>query len=351
MRILGIETSCDETAAAIVKDGIEILSNTVASSISIQQQYGGIVPEVAARHQVEYMYPVLDEAFQSAGLKRGEVDAIAVTVGPGLMGSLLVGVETAKTLSWIWQKPLLPTNHLIGHIHSAWLDHSTDHPPQFPLLALIASGGHTELILLQSHSDLRKIGSTRDDAVGEAFDKVARALGLGYPGGPIIERLAQTGDPQAYELPRPMLNSGDYDFSYSGLKTAVIYTLQDIDDINAQVTRDLAASFQAAALEVLVVKTLRAAQELNVRSIVVTGGVAANQRLRELFEEQLLNEIQGISLHVPPLTMATDNATYIAGSGYFLYNQIALDPQVAQDTILYLEPDPNLSVEQVKYPE
>ena len=211
MIILGIETSCDETSAAIIGDGIEIISYTITSSIEIQNKYGGVVPEVAARRQTEYIIPVLEETFTKAKMTKNNIDAIAVTIGPGLMGPLLIGLETTKTLSYIWQKPLIPINHLIGHIHSAWLDEGSPTKPQFPLLALIASGGHTELLVMKSHTDLTKIGSTQDDAVGEAFDKVARALDLGYPGGPILEKHADNGD-MTHNFPRPMITSSDYNF-------------------------------------------------------------------------------------------------------------------------------------------
>lgn len=352
MIILGIETSCDETSAAIIKNGTEIISYTITSSIEIQNKYGGVVPEVAARRQTEYIIPVLEETFTKAEMTKDDIDAIAVTVGPGLMGPLLIGLETAKTLSYVWQKPLIPINHLIGHIHSAWLDEESPTKPQFPLLALIASGGHTELLILKSHFDLTKIGSTQDDAVGEAFDKVARALNLGYPGGPILEKHADNGDITAFKFPRPMINSGDYNFSYSGLKTAVVQELQKHPELsnlstrqscNLQLINDICASFQSAALEILIEKTLRATAEYPVKSIVVTGGVAANQYLKDLFKTEVSKKLLNTTLHIPPLKLATDNATYIAGAGYFLYNKLALDPQKELDKILSLEPNPNLT--------
>ncbi len=344
MIILGIETSCDETSSALIKDGVEIISYTITSSLEIQNKYGGVVPEVAARRQTEYIIPVLKETFEKANMIEDKIDAIAVTVGPGLMGPLLIGLETAKTLSYVWQKPIIPINHLIGHIHSAWLDENSPTEPQFPLLALIASGGHTELLIMNSHSDLVKIGSTQDDAVGEAFDKVARALNLGYPGGPILEKHADNGNLNAYRFPRPMITSGDFNFSYSGLKTAVVYELQKHQTLTDQERDDICASFREAAFDVLVIKTIQAAKKYNVKSILVTGGVAASRYLKDLMTKAVQTEFSDrISLHVPPLKLATDNATYIAGAGYFLFDKLALDPKKDLDKILTLEPNPNLS--------
>ncbi|MCA9392514.1 tRNA (adenosine(37)-N6)-threonylcarbamoyltransferase complex transferase subunit TsaD, partial [candidate division WWE3 bacterium] len=288
MKILGIESSCDETAAAIVEDGVKIISHAVATSLDIQSQYGGVVPEVAARKQVEFIIPVLKETFAKAEMTKDDIDAIAVTVGPGLMGSLLVGVETAKVLSCLWKKPLIPVNHLVGHIYSGWLDDSAENKPAFPLIALIASGGHTDLVLMKGHGQLEKIGQTCDDAVGEAFDKVAKMLDLGYPGGPIVERMAVGGDPEAFDFPRPMISSSDLDFSYSGLKTAVLYKVRDLKadgKLDEQAITDICASFQEAAFDVLVTKTMHAAQQHNVKSILVTGGVAASRSLKKRFED------------------------------------------------------------------
>ncbi len=465
--ILAIETSCDETAAAIVKNGVKILSSSVATSLDIQKKYGGIVPEVAARKQVEFMIPVLKDVFKKSDLTQDDIDAIAVTIGPGLMGSLLIGVETAKTLSYIWEKPLIPTNHLVGHIYSAWLDKS-EKAPDFPLIALIASGGHTDLVLMKGHGQIQKIGQTKDDAVGEAFDKVARILGLEYPGGPIIEKLAREGNPNAFDFPRPMINTPNFDFSFSGLKTAVLYKVKELKSYELRVSEsdsviaslptaggtiqddkrsprrfaprddtqdpnviashkvarqsgrlskklisDISASFQQAAFEVLVKKTLKAATEYNAKSILVTGGVAANQRLKEMFKQalseharviasqlaageaiqdgkrsprrfaprddtqdpnviaksegvqrphviashemarqsnsQLSNSstLQRPSLHIPPLSLATDNATYIAAAAYFNQEKY-LDPNNKNQLgkLLNLQPNPNLKVEE-----
>jgi len=382
MRILSIESSCDETAAAIVNDGVTILSSVVATSLEIHKKYGGIVPEIASRKQAEYMIPVLQETFEKAGVDRSTIDAIAVTIGPGLIGSLLVGVDTARTLSLLWNKPLIPVNHLVGHIYSGWLfdrnlqlvtRNSTakqksqitnyelritihelpitnyqlpviDSSPQFPLIALIASGGHTDLVLVKGHGDLTLLGSTRDDAVGEAFDKVARLLNLPYPGGPEIEKCAKNGDPQAVEFPRPMIDSPDFEFSYSGLKTSVRYEIERQTKNGTLNTADIAASFQQAAFDVLVTKTLRAVTKHNAQSLLITGGVAANQRLKEMFITSTREKFPDLTVCIPPLSLATDNATYIATAGYFLYDQLSLDPIKDRAKILSLRANPGLEV-------
>jgi len=340
MIILGIETSCDETAVALVKDGFKILGMSVASSLKIHIQYGGIVPEVASRKQAEYMIPVLEDAFIKASITKDVVDALAVTIGPGLMGSLLVGVDTAKVLSLVWNKPLIPVNHLVGHIYSGFLDESTETKPAFPFIALIASGGHTDLVLVKDHGDIKRIGSTRDDAVGEAFDKVARLLGLPYPGGPEIESIAKNGDPESIEFPRPMIDSKDFAFSFSGLKTSVLtYTKNNDNYVDNR--NNIAASFQQAAFDVLVKKSLDAVSKYDAKSLLVTGGVAANQKLKSMFAN---NTPSNVSLHIPPLSLATDNATYIATAAYFLKDTLALDPTNNREDIIKLEPDPSLEV-------
>ena len=344
MRILGIETSCDETSAAIVEDGTKIISHVLTSSIEIQQQYGGVVPEVASRKQAEYIIPILTETFKQAKLERGDVDAIAVTIGPGLIGSLFVGVETAKVLSYLWNKPLVPVNHLVGHIYSGWLDENATTKPEFPLLALVASGGHTDIVLMKGHADLELLGSTRDDAIGEAFDKVARMLELPYPGGPKLEELAKEGNSSAVNFPRPLMKTPEVEFSYSGLKTAVLYELKKRTSLSKQDKADIAASFQQAALETLVYKTVRTARESDVKSLLVTGGVAANQKLRKMFETSAKEELPGVTLHIPPLTLATDNATYIAAMGFFCFDKLKLDPQTHFDQLAHLEPNPSLIV-------
>lgn len=330
MKILGIETSCDETAAAVVEDGKKILSNVVASSLDFHAKTGGIIPEVAAREQVKAIIPVINEALKTSPprstpvhlggvakrLLRGEeeIDAIAVTVGPGLIGSLLVGVETAKALAFAWNKPLTPVNHLIGHVYANWL---SEPQPKFPLLILLVSGGHTDLVLMKDHGKFKWLGGTRDDAAGECFDKTARLLGLSYPGGPEIAKLAEKGSPTRFPLPRPMINSKDYDFSFSGLKTAVLNLTTNYKLITKNSPADLAASIQEAIVDVLVTKTIRAAQELGVNQIALGGGVAANSRLREVFQLKIENFKSKIALHIPPPELCTDNAAVIASAAHF----------------------------------
>lgn len=317
MRILGIETSCDETAAAVVKDGIKILSNVVASSVEIHQKTGGIIPEVAAREQVRCIIPVIKEALTS------KIDAIAVTIGPGLIGSLLVGIETAKTLAYVWKKPIIPVNHLQAHLYANWLENKK---PQFPTIGLVVSGGHTDLVLMKDHGKLKWLGGTRDDAAGECFDKTARLLGLGYPGGPAIEKTAQKGNPQAFDLPRPMIKQKNFDFSFAGLKTAVLrVTKEQKTKIKKE---DLAASIQQAIIDVLVEKTVRAAEKYKVKSVLLAGGVAANRKLREKMKLE-------INLFVPPPKLCTDNATYVASCAYFNYQPISWQK---------IKADPGLSI-------
>ncbi|HUS52342.1 MAG TPA: tRNA (adenosine(37)-N6)-threonylcarbamoyltransferase complex transferase subunit TsaD [Candidatus Bathyarchaeia archaeon] len=311
MRILGIETSCDETAVAVVEDGTKILTNTVASSVKLHQKTGGIIPEVAAREQIRMIIPVLTAATKPFQPLSKKIDALAVTVGPGLIGSLLVGVETAKTLAYVWQKPLVPVNHLQAHLYANWLEGKK---PTFPALGLVVSGGHTELVLIKDYNQIKWLGGTRDDAAGECFDKTARFLHLGYPGGPAIARKAEKGSPDAYDLPRPMINQKNLDFSFAGLKTAVINLARKEKKVNQA---DLAASIQAAIVEVLVEKTIRAAKKFPVKSILLAGGVAANQSLREKFQSRLKEEKIAASFFAPPPELATDNATCIASYAYF----------------------------------
>lgn len=293
MRILGIETSCDETAAAIVEDGVKIISNVVASSQAMHAKFGGIIPEQAAREQVKSIIPVINEAITAYP----DFDAIGVTIGPGLIGSLLVGVETAKALAYTWNKPLIPVNHLVGHIYANWLIDEKK-PPKLPALVLLVSGGHSELIYMKDHGVFELIGSTRDDAAGECFDKCARILNLGYPGGPAIERAATK--PSQTPLPRPLIYEKNFDFSFSGLKTAVLHRK---DEDPGQIAYEL----QEAITDVLVKKTLKAAESLKVDSILIAGGVAANQRLREKMNLDL----------IPPVSLCTDNAAYIASAAFF----------------------------------
>ena len=328
--ILAIETSCDETAAAVVKyqgGQFLVLSNIVSSQIDIHRPYGGVVPEVAARNHAINIIPVIDQAIKQAKISPKQIDRLAVTVGPGLITSLLVGVQTAKTLAAVWQKSLVPVNHLKGHIYSAWL---ANKPIKFPVLALIVSGGHTELVLLKDQTSLKKIGQTLDDAAGEAFDKVAALLGLGYPGGPEISRLAQKGNPAAFKLPRPMLNRPDFNFSFAGLKTAVLYTLKKLKVKNLETTADLAASFQQAVVEVLVHKIIAAAKKYQVKTVILSGGVAANQLLRQ----QLAIEAGRLKtdFFVPPIELCTDNAVIIAAAAVFSqptpWQKIKVDPNL-----------------------
>ncbi|MCJ7537809.1 MAG: tRNA (adenosine(37)-N6)-threonylcarbamoyltransferase complex transferase subunit TsaD [Anaerolineales bacterium] len=317
IRLLGIETSCDETAAAVVEDGKKILSNIVASQVDIHAQYGGIFPEIASRQHVITIYPVIEQALQQAHITLEDVDGIAVTRGPGLSGSLVVGLNTAKGIALANQLPIIGVNHLEAHIYSAWLDtqeHTVDRDPKFPLIALIVSGGHTELILMTDHLTYQRLGGTLDDAAGEAFDKIARLLGLDYPGGPAIEQSAKSGNERAYSFPRSWLNDS-WDFSFSGLKTAVLREVRRLEATNLPLpVNDIAASFQAAVIEVLVSKTLKAARELSAEDILIAGGVSANQSLRQQFLEN-----SEFPVHIPPLSLCTDNAAMIAGAGYFRY--------------------------------
>lgn len=333
-RILGIETSCDETAAAIVEDGARLISNVVASQIDVHSKYGGVFPEVASRMHVEAINAVVAEALATVGGDASAIDAIAVTYGPGLAGSLLVGVNFAKGLALGWDKPLVGINHLEGHIYSLWL---TEYAPaiRFPVLVLLVSGGHSELILMAGHGEYRLLGSTLDDAAGEAFDKVGRLLGLPYPGGPSIEKAARGGDPKAYPFTRPVADDGHrYDFSFSGLKTAVMRTVQQPrpdpagrrargeesltpDNLRPDVNvNDVAASFQAVAVEMLVEKTVRAAQDFGATAILLSGGVSANSLLREEMRRRA-----ALPVYYPPLFLCTDNAAMIAAAGYFRYTR------------------------------
>ena len=317
-RILGIETSCDETAAAVVEDGRRIISQQVASQVDLHAQYGGVFPEVASRAHIETIFPIVQTSLDQAHVGLESIDAIAVTRGPGLAGSLVVGINMAKGLAMAHHLPLLGINHLEAHLYSLWLVQEEDEP-EFPILGLIVSGGHTELVLMQDHLRYQRLGGTLDDAAGEAFDKVARLLGLGYPGGPALQRIAAEGDPNAFEFPRAWLE-GTWDFSFSGLKTAVLRQVREEQpELKAGIEApaeglpiaDLAASFQAAAIEVLVEKTLAAAEEFEASTILVAGGVSANKNLRESFNEKSERPI-----HVPPIELCTDNAAMVAAVGH-----------------------------------
>lgn len=325
-RILGIESSCDETAAAVVENGRLILSNLVASQVDLHAQFGGVFPEVASRQHIRTVYTIVEQALEQAHLDLADVDAIAVTRGPGLPGSLVVGMNVAKGLVLGSGLPLVGVNHLEAHVYSAWLDwaHGPDTTlkpePNFPLLTLIVSGGHTELVLIKDHLQYQSLGATLDDAAGEAFDKVARLIGLSYPGGPAIQRAAANGDPQAFKFPRAWLE-GSWNFSFSGLKTSVLREVQRLQSSGGEGSlrrplpvEDLAASFQEAVVDVLVGKTLLAAEELGAAEILVAGGVSANKSLRETFLER-----SPLPVHIPPLALCTDNAAMIAGAGYYRY--------------------------------
>jgi N6-L-threonylcarbamoyladenine synthase len=309
-----VETSCDETACAVVDGGRAVLASTVASQMEIHARFGGVFPEVASRQHVLAVVPVIEETLERAHLSLQDVDVIAVTRGPGLAGSLVVGMNVAKGLALGRGLPLIGVNHLEGHLYSAWVHGSDETPPdepQFPIVALLVSGGHTELILMTDHLEYQRLGSTLDDAAGEAFDKVARLLDLGYPGGPAIQEAAEQGDAHRFAFPRAWLE-GTRDFSFSGLKTAVLREVRKQGPrIGAMPVADLAASFEAAVVDVLFRKTMDAARELGAVSLIVAGGVSANKRLREAFLGQ-----KELPVHIPPLWLCTDNAAMIAAAGY-----------------------------------
>jgi len=310
MLILGIETSCDETAIAVVQDGNRILSNEVASQTELHGRFGGVVPELASREHLKVIVPLFHEALKSAACSLDEIDAIAVTAGPGLVGSLLVGISFAKSLAYVKQKPLVPVHHLEGHIFA---NIAAGANLQFPFVALIASGGHTDLIECRAPLQYKILGRTRDDAAGEAFDKVAKMLELGYPGGPAIERSAAPANPHAFPFPRPMLADAGFDFSFSGLKTAVLYTVDDLKKSGtvAEKTPDIAASFQLAVAEVLAEKSRRALTETGLQRLALGGGVIANTCVREM----LLSRVEG-EVFVPPRHLCIDNGAMTAAAGY-----------------------------------
>jgi N6-L-threonylcarbamoyladenine synthase len=325
VRILGIETSCDETAAAVVENGRIIFTNAVASQVDIHAQYGGVFPEVASRQHILTIYPIVDTALQQAHLNLKDIDAIAVTRGPGLPGSLVIGMNVAKGLALGSGLPLIGVNHLEAHLYSAWLhwpplengiSNGVQLQPEscFPLVALIVSGGHTELILMRDHLDYQRLGGTLDDAAGEAFDKVARLIGLEYPGGPAIQRVSIEGNPKAFKFPRAWLQ-GSWNFSFSGLKTAVMREVRFLQEQKIELpVADLAASFQTAVVEVLAGKTVRASEALEAEEILVVGGVSANQALREAIQTKA-----DCPVHIPPLELCTDNAAMTAAAGYYRF--------------------------------
>jgi N6-L-threonylcarbamoyladenine synthase len=336
-RILGIDTSCDDTSIAVVGEGMAILSNVVASQVEVHHRYGGVVPELACRKHIEAIGPVYQAALDEAGITLADLDAIAVTRGPGLIGALLVGLSFAKSLAYASGKPLLPVNHLEGHICSAFLE-----APDLacPFVCLVVSGGHTELYRCETAGAYRLLGQTRDDAAGEAFDKVAKLLGLGYPGGPVIDRLAREGDPKAVRFPRTYLEKGSLDFSFSGIKTAVLHYVRKH---GASQVADIAASFQQAIVDVLVDKTLAAAQQCEAQRVVVTGGVAANSQLRRAMQAACAEA--GLQLVIPQPRLCTDNGAMIAAAAHLrqrrgeggLTQQALLELDASSDDRLLLD--------------
>ena len=312
MLILGIETSCDECAAAIVEDGTRILSTVVDSQIEIHNKYGGVVPEISSRRHMETIVPVIEEALDQAGRPLDDIDGICVTHGPGLVGSLLVGLGTAKALAYTLGVPFMGVNHIEGHATAIFLEHPA---PDFPYVALVVSGGHTCLYLVQDFGDYRRLGETRDDAAGEAFDKVARLFNLGYPGGIVIDRLSKQGDPRSVPFPRAFLAKGSLDFSFSGLKTAVYYHIRKLSEKTIEIERNnILASFQEAVVDVLVSKTFEAADQHEVTRVIAAGGVASNSRLRERLNKE--SRSRGVEVYIPSPGLCTDNAAMIACAGY-----------------------------------
>ena len=313
--ILAIESSCDETAAAVVLDGREAASNVISSQIEIHKAYGGVVPEIASRHHLDNINPVVEQAMEEAEITMDEIDAIAVTCGPGLIGALLIGIATAKSYALAAEKPLIGVHHIHGHICANYLAHPELEPP---FMALVISGGHTNIVEVTDYNSCTILGSTRDDAAGEAYDKVARVLGLGYPGGPLIDEIAKKGDPQAVHFKRVYLEKGSYDFSFSGIKTGVLnYINQERQQGREISIPDVAAGFQEAVLEVVVSKTMDAALSRGEKRIVVAGGVAANSRLRKMLSDECDRE--GLELYYPPPSLCTDNAAMIGCAAYYRY--------------------------------
>ncbi|MDD3129686.1 MAG: tRNA (adenosine(37)-N6)-threonylcarbamoyltransferase complex transferase subunit TsaD [Candidatus Izemoplasmatales bacterium] len=313
MYVLGVETSCDETSVSIVKDGKEVLSNVVLSQIDIHREYGGVVPEIASREHVKGITYVFDKALRDAKLNYEDISLIAVTKGPGLIGSLLIGVNAAKVISLNYNIPIVGVHHIAGHIYANYIDNGME----FPLLALVVSGGHTELILMNEHYDFNRLGETQDDAVGEAYDKVARVLGLPYPGGPVVDKMAKTGR-DVYKFPRPMIDSGDFNFSFSGLKSHIINLHHNMQQRNETINiENFCASFQEAVTDVLVAKTIKAKEQYKVKQVIVAGGVAANSGLRK----KMKSMINDIPVYFPNMDYCTDNAAMIASAGYFQYKK------------------------------
>lgn len=304
--ILAIESSCDETSASVIKNGSEILSNVVSSQVDIHKKYGGVVPEIASRKHVEAIIPIINESVVEAGVKLNELNAIAVTNGPGLIGSLMVGLSTAKSVAFSLDVPLIAVDHIEAHAYSVNIEHELT----FPYIALVVSGGHTSLYKVNSYKSLELIGNTRDDAAGEAFDKGAKLLGLDYPGGIQIDKLSKNGNKKKYDFPRPFLKTDSFDFSFSGLKTALVHFVKKNEITSDEMLCDVCASYQEAIAETLIVKTLRAAEEFNISTVAFAGGVAANSRIRELGKEKLSEN--NIDLFIPHIKYCTDNAAMIA---------------------------------------
>ena len=312
---LAIESSCDETAAAVIADGREVLSNIISSQIEIHKQYGGVVPEIASRHHLNNVNTVVDQALDEAGVTIDDVDMIGVTYGPGLVGALLIGLATAKAYALAADKPLIGVHHIHGHICANYIQHKELEPP---FMALVISGGHTNIVEVEDYNTCRVLGGTRDDAVGEAYDKVARVLGLGYPGGPLIDKIAREGDPTAVEFKRVFLEKGSLDFSFSGIKTGVLNYINSEKQAGREINvPDVAAGFQAAVLDVIVAKTVGAALDLGKDKIVMAGGVAANSMLREMLEKECTKH--GLKLYYPAPVLCTDNAAMIGCAAYYKY--------------------------------
>jgi N6-L-threonylcarbamoyladenine synthase len=315
MRILAIETSCDDTGAAVILNGREILSNVVSSQIPIHQKYGGVVPELASRKHIESIVPIVTEALGAAKVSLKEIDGVAVTQGPGLVGSLLVGLSFAKSIAFATGLPFIGVNHIEAHLSAIFLEEKF---PRFPFIGLVVSGGHTSLFRMDGFGKYKRLGQTRDDAAGEAFDKVAKLLGLGYPGGPVIDELSKTGNPKAIRFPRPVLSKNSFDFSFSGLKTAVVNYVKAHPEPTGSypddLIKDIVTSFQEAVVEVLVKKTVQAAQHQGLKRIVLSGGVAANQRLRQKIKEESLE--QKLKVYLPSPSFCTDNAAMVGVVGY-----------------------------------
>lgn len=329
---LAIESSCDETAAAVVSEGRDVLSNIISSQIDIHKQYGGVVPEIASRHHLTNINTVVDRAMEEAGVSMDEVDMIGVTYGPGLVGALLIGLATAKAYALATKKPLIGVHHIHGHICANYIEHRELEPP---FMALVISGGHTNIVEVTGYNECRVLGQTRDDAAGEAYDKVARVLGLGYPGGPLIDRIAKEGDPTAVEFKRVFLERDSFDFSFSGIKTGVLNYVNSEKQAGREINvADVAAGFQAAVLDVIVAKTVKAAVDMGRDRIVMAGGVAANSRLRQMMKEAC--DERGIALYYPSPVLCTDNAAMIGCAAYYRYMAGERD-DLTLDAIPYLE--------------